>query len=63
LELNPPMEISETSQSTLIIEIFVPVWFMGKDGMVMDPNEQSNAEKINENIEESFEAVEEAFED
>jgi len=63
LDLNPPMEISETSQSTLVIEIFLPVWFMGSDGMVMNPNEQGNAEKINENIEESFEAVEEAFED
>ena len=63
LDLNPPMEISETSQSTLVIEIFLPVWFMGDDGMIMNPKEYGNAEKINENIEKSFEAVEDAFED
>ncbi len=63
LELNPPMEISETSQSTLVIEIFLPIWFMGDDGMIMNPKEHGNAEKINENIEDSFEAVEDAFED
>ena len=63
LDLNPPMEISETSQSTLVIEIFLPIWFMGNDGMVMDPKEHGNAEKINDNIEDSFEAVEDAFDD
>lgn len=63
VDLNPPLEITETSQSTLVIEIFVPVWFMGADGMIMNPKELGNAEKINENIENSFEAFEDAFED
>jgi len=62
VDLEPALEISETSQSTLVVEIFVPVWFMGADGMIMHPKEQSNAEKINENIEDSFEAFEESFE-
>ena len=63
VDLNPPLEISETSQSTLVIEIFVPVWFMGADGMIMNPKELNNTEKINKNIESSFEAFEDSFED
>lgn len=63
VDLNPPLEISEASQSTLVIEIFIPVWFMGADGMIMNPKELNNVEKINENIENSFEAFEDSFED
>jgi hypothetical protein len=62
VDLDPPLEISETSQSTLVIEIFVPIWFMGADGMIMNPKEQKNTEKINDNIESSFEAFEDSFE-
>lgn len=55
VDLNPPLEISEISQSTLVIEIFVPIWFMGADGKIMNPNDQKNIDKIDENIEDSFE--------
>lgn len=61
VDLYPPLEISETSQSTLVVEIFVPIWFMGADGLVMDPKEFSNVDQINENIENSFEAFEDSF--
>ena len=63
VDLNPPLEISETAQSTLVIEIFVPIWFMGADGMIMHPKELKNIDKINENIEDSFEAFEDTFDD
>lgn len=63
VDLNPPLEISEVSQSTLMIEIFVPIWFMGADGMIMNPNDQKNIERINENIEDSFEAFEDKLDD
>lgn len=63
VDLNPPLEISETSQSILMIEIFVPVWFMGADGKIMHPKELKNIDKINKNIENSFEAFEDTFDD
>ena len=63
VDLNPPLEISEVSQSTLTIEIFVPIWFMGADGMIMNPNDQNNIERIYENIEDSFEAFEDKIDD
>lgn len=63
VDLDPWLEISETSQSTLVINIFVATWFTGYDGLVMDPKELGNLERINDNIEKSFEAFEDSFDD
>ncbi|TVR36525.1 MAG: hypothetical protein EA390_00610 [Balneolaceae bacterium] len=63
VDLNPPLEISETSQSTLVVNIYVATWFTGDDGLIMDPKDAMNTEKINDNIEKSFEAFEDSFED
>jgi hypothetical protein len=63
VDLDPPLEISETSQSTLVININVAIWFVGDDGLVLHPKELNNLEKINDNIEKSFEAFEDSFDD
>ena len=63
VDLDPAMEISELSQSTLVININVTDWFTGDDGLILYPKELSNLEKINDNIERSFEAFEDSFDD
>lgn len=63
VDLDPALEISDTSQSTLVININVTAWFTGDDGLILFPKELSNLEKINDNIERSFEAFEDSFDD
>jgi len=63
VDLDPALEISETSQSTLVININVADWFTGDNGLILYPKELSNLEKINDNIEKSFEAFEDSFDD
>lgn len=63
VDLDPALEISETSQSTLVININVTDWFVGDDGLILHPKELSNLEKINDNVEKSFEAFEDSFDD
>lgn len=63
VELDTAMEFPETKQSILVVEIFVPNWFMGGDGMLIDPNNQSNHGTIKGNIEKSFEIFGESFDD
>jgi len=63
VDLNPSLEISDTSQSTLVIDISVATWFTGDDGLILFPKELASLEKINENIENSFEAFEDSFDE
>ena len=63
LELNPLLEITETGSSLLVVGVDVFSWFKDEDGTDLDPNSFENTERINENIEASFEGFEEEFEE
>lgn len=58
LDLNPPLDISESDDALLVISVDVSNWFRGIDGTDLDPKDFANRETINENIENSFEAFE-----
>lgn len=63
IDLNPPLEISESGSSVLVVSIDVNSWFKGDNGEDLDPKDFRNTERINENIERSFEGFEEMFDD
>lgn len=63
LDLDPPVEFADGSHSVLVLEIDVNHWFRDDAGMILDPKDPNNLETINENIEASFEAYEDSFED
>ena len=63
LDLNPPLDISESDDALLVISVDVSDWFRGSDGTDLDPKDFANLETINENIENSFEAFEENNDD
>jgi hypothetical protein len=63
VDLNPALELGEGGNSVLIISVDVSSWFRGADGEDLDPNNPNNAERINENIESSFEGFEDEFDD
>ncbi|MFP8488717.1 hypothetical protein ACKGJO_06405 [Gracilimonas sp. Q87] len=57
LDLNPPLEISETSGSpSVAINIDPSGWFVDSQGNSLDPTDPNNKEIIEENIENSFDA-------
>ncbi|MDR9418188.1 hypothetical protein [Gracilimonas sp.] len=57
LDLNPVLEISETTSSAAItVSLDTSGWFVDENGNPLDPNESSNREQIEQNIENSFEA-------
>jgi len=57
MDLNPPLEISETTNSAVInISIDPTLWFLDDQGNALNPNDPGNWEQIEENIENSFEA-------
>ena len=55
LELNPPLEISNNTSPSIAINIDPSSWFKDSSGNDLDPNDPNNREKIDENIENSFE--------
>lgn len=63
VDLSPPLELTESGNSVLVISIDVNSWFKGADGIDLDPNDADNTEQINENIELSFEGSEDEFDD
>tara|TARA_R100000908_G_scaffold65120_1_gene52057 strand:+ start:103969 stop:104679 length:711 start_codon:yes stop_codon:yes gene_type:complete len=57
LEMNPPLEISESTSSAAVnINIDPSGWFVDDQGNALDPNNADHKEKIEQNIENSFEA-------
>jgi hypothetical protein len=58
LELNPPLEVSESESTALVVNIDINSWFKDSDGNDLDPNDSSNFERIDDNIENSFEGYE-----
>lgn len=63
MDLNPPLEISGSDNSVLTIDIDLNRWFRGSNGEVLDPTDSSNFDRIDENIEDSFESYEEEDDD
>jgi len=59
-EFNPPMQITDSTTSvTIDLVIDAEQWFVGEDGSALDPNNPDDFDKIEDNIEDSFEAREE----
>ena len=57
MDLNPPLEVNETRSSLAVaININPNGWFTDHSGNPLDPNDPSNQDTIDENIENSFEA-------
>jgi len=63
MDLNPPLEITGSESTSLVINIDVNSWFKDSDGMDLDPKDFNNSELIDDNIENSFEGYEEEFDD
>lgn len=63
LELNPPLEISNNTSLSIAINVDPSSWFKDSSGNDLDPNNPDNREKIDENIENSFEVEKEEDED
>ncbi|MGM0507242.1 MAG: hypothetical protein ACQER4_08675 [Bacteroidota bacterium] len=62
MDLNPSLEFAG-GNSVLMVSIDVSSWFKGADGEGLDPKDPANLERINENIEASFEAFEDDDDD
>ena len=58
IDLFPPLVIEESGTSVLVVTVDVSGWFKGPDGETLDPKDFNNTERINKNIERSFEAFE-----
>jgi hypothetical protein len=63
IELNPALEIRDGEMALLTLSVDVSNWFKGANGEDLDPNDPANTELINSNIELSFEAFEDLFDD
>jgi hypothetical protein len=61
IELNSPINLGDDESAVLMISVDVMSWFLGATGEVLDPKNPANTERINENIEASFEAFEDQF--
>lgn len=56
MEFNPPLEITGSSPASIAINIDPTGWFKDSSGNDLDPNDPANRDRIDENIENSFEA-------
>lgn len=57
LDLNPPVEINDSTQTAAVAIHFDPAsWFLDKNGNALNPNDPMNHEQITENIKNSFDA-------
>ena len=63
IDLFPPLEIEESETSVMVITVDVSGWFKGQDGETLDPKDFNNTERINDNIEHSFEAFEDKYDE
>ena len=63
IDLNPALEVLESEVTSLVINIDVISWFKDLNGNDLDPMDSSNFERINENIENSFEGFEDGNDD
>lgn len=63
LDLDPPLEIRDGEVAQLTLSVDISSWFKGVDGEDLDPKDPANTEQINKNIEASFEAFEDLFDD
>ncbi len=63
MDLNPPLEVTETESSTLVVSVDVNSWFRDSNGEYLDPKDFANTERINETIEQSFEGFEDDDDD
>lgn len=58
MDLNPPLEVTESRSEVLVISIDIDSWFIDDNGGVLNPNNPQYFERIDENIERSFEGFE-----
>lgn len=58
LDLNPPLEVAESRSELLVISIDIHSWFIDGNGGVLNPNNPQYFERIDTNIERSFEGFE-----
>jgi hypothetical protein len=63
MDLNPPLEVTESRSEVLVISIDIDSWFTDRNGGVLNPNNSQYFERIDENIERSFEGFEDTFDD
>jgi hypothetical protein len=63
LGFNPPLEISNNTSPSIAINVDPSSWFKDSSGNDLDPNDPNNREKIDENIENSFEVEEDDDDD
>lgn len=63
IDLDPALEIKESGNSILVLTVDFSRWFKGLNGDDLDPGDPMNTGRINENIEKSFEAFKEKFDD
>jgi hypothetical protein len=63
MDLNPPLEVTETESSTLVVSVDVNSWFKDSNGEYLDPKDFTNTERINETIENSFDGFEDDDDD
>jgi hypothetical protein len=56
---NPVLVVGEsTSQITVVFEINGTNWFVGEDGALLDPRDESNEDKISDNLKDSINIIE-----
>lgn len=63
MDLNPPLEVTENRSEVLVISIDINSWFANGNGGILNPNNSQNFERIDENIERSFEGFEDEYDD
>ena len=63
MDLNPALEVLESESTALVINIDIDSWFKDSNGNDLDPNDSRNFERIDENIENSFEGFEDDNDD
>jgi hypothetical protein len=63
MELNPPLEVSESEVTALVVNIDVDCWFKDSNGDDLDPFDSNNFDRIDENIENSFEGYKDESDD
>lgn len=63
MDLFPPLVIEESGTSLLVTTVDVSEWFKGQNGETLNPKDFGNTERINDNIERSFEAFEDSHDE
>jgi len=63
IDLDPALEIEESGNSILVLTIDLSRWFKGLNGEDLNPGDSGNTNRINQNIEKSFEAFEDKYDD